>query len=114
MKVFFVTISFYQQAVQFMEKHMAACPSKKYLGMECPGCGLQRSLIALLKGEPVTSFKMYAATIPIILMLLFLLLHIKNKYAKGAAILQGFYLFCAAVIVAQYVYKIAGHQITIH
>ena len=107
-------VSFYNRMLQFMEAHILACPSKKYLHIECPGCGLQRSVIALLKGDLLTSFTLYAATVPILAMLLFLLFHLRNKYENGALILRVFYLICVAIIVIQYGYKIATHQFLIY
>ena len=38
---------------------MLPCMSKKLFGVECLGCGTQRALILLLKGEFVEAFKMY-------------------------------------------------------
>jgi hypothetical protein len=110
----FFCLLIFNDFIQWLQANMLSCPSKKYLHIECPGCGLQRSVIALMQGDPVTSFKMYAATIPMVLMMLFLLLHVRNKYENGALILRGFYLFCAAIIVTQYFYKIVTHQIILH
>jgi hypothetical protein len=101
-------LSWYNHALQFLETHLLTCPSRKYLHLQCPGCGLQRSFIALLRGDVRNSFILYPATIPIVLMLGFLLLHLKFRFRAGALLLRGIYLFCAVVILVQYVYKIAS------
>ncbi len=106
-------VSFYSQVVHFLELHMLPCPYRKYLHIECPGCGFQRSCIALLRGDVSGSFAYYPATIPILLLLVFLVMHLRNRYAGGALMLRGIYLFCTAVITVHYIYKIVNHQVII-
>ncbi|MBS1917018.1 MAG: DUF2752 domain-containing protein [Bacteroidetes bacterium] len=90
---------------------MLSCPSKKYLHIECPGCGFQRSAIALLKGDFYSSFILYPATIPILCMLGFTVLHLKYKFANGANVLKYLQISIAIVIVVFYIYKIINHKI---
>lgn len=45
---------------------MLPCLNKKILGVDCPGCGLQRSVDLLLHGEFVAAFQMYPAIYTII------------------------------------------------
>jgi len=106
-------LSWYNHALQFAEAHLLPCPFAKYLHIQCPGCGLQRSFIALLRGDLRNSFVLYPATIPILLMLAFLLLHIKFRFPAGPLLLRGIYLFCVGIILVQYVYKISSHQIIV-
>ncbi len=51
---------------------MLPCVSRKFLGFDCPGCGIQRSLALLLEGEFYAAFKMYPAIYPLILLVIFL------------------------------------------
>ncbi|HCW65555.1 MAG TPA: hypothetical protein DG752_12905, partial [Leeuwenhoekiella sp.] len=51
-----------------MEKYMLPCLTKKYLGFECMGCGLQRSLVALLQGHFSEAFTLYPAIFPLALL----------------------------------------------
>lgn len=105
--------SFYGSIIRFAETHLLACPSRKYLHLQCPGCGLQRSLIALLRGDISDSFIVYPATIPILLLLVFLVLHLKFRYATGAFVIRGMYIFCAAIILVHYLYIIATNQLMV-
>ena len=59
------------------------CLNKKLFGVECPGCGLQRSVDLLLHGEFLAAFKMYPAIYPMIVLALFLgsTLFVKFKHA---------------------------------
>lgn len=92
--------------IQWLENHQGACIYKKYLGIECPGCGMQRSLIALMKGDFVESFMLFPALIPLILMFIFLLLHIKFQYKQGARILVFWFITNTILIVINYIYKL--------
>ncbi|WP_262420347.1 DUF2752 domain-containing protein [Flagellimonas meishanensis] len=52
--------------------YMLPCLNKELLGLECPGCGLQRSVLLLFEGQFLEAFKMYPAIftlIPFVLLL---------------------------------------------
>ena len=57
-----------------IENYMLPCLTKKFLGHDCPGCGLQRSALLLIKGHFVEAFQMYPAIYPMLLLLGFLVL----------------------------------------
>ena len=54
------------------EDYMLPCLTKQLLHFDCPGCGLQRSIVFLLKGDFVAAFEMYPAIYPMILLFLFI------------------------------------------
>ena len=91
---------------------MLSCPSKKYLHIECPGCGFQRSVLALLKGDLPASFALYPATLPILALLGFTALHLVLKFKKGAGVIIFLQALSATIIVVFYIYKIITHKIT--
>ena len=106
-----VFLGAYHSFLQWLEANMLSCPSKKYFHIECPGCGLQRSFLLLLKGDLLSSLRMYPATIPIVAMLVFVVLHLKYRFEHGAGILKYLFLGIAILIVVFYIYKIVHHQI---
>lgn len=55
-----------------LENYMLPCFTKKLLGIDCPGCGLQRSFLFLIQGEFSAAFEMYPAIYPMLLFLVFL------------------------------------------
>jgi len=63
---------------------MLPCFSKKYLNMNCFGCGAQRATAFLLKGDFIAAFKMFPAIYTLILFVLFLAINyfVKIKYAE--------------------------------
>jgi hypothetical protein len=94
----------------WLEQHMLACPSKKYLNIECPGCGFQRSLLALFKGEFIQSLSLYPATIPLLFMLVYTFLHVKYRFINGARNIKYFQLICAVIIVMNYIHNIINQN----
>lgn len=54
------------------EDFMLPCLTKKFLGFDCPGCGLQRSLAFLLQGDFTAAFEMYPAIYALLLLLGFI------------------------------------------
>jgi hypothetical protein len=71
------------------EDLMLPCLSKQLLGMDCPGCGIQRAFFLLFRGEFLAAFKMYPAIYPILGLFGFLLLDqfFKIKYANTISII---------------------------
>jgi hypothetical protein len=63
---------------------MLPCMTKKFLGFDCPGCGLQRSVGHLLQGDFFAAFEMYPAIYTILPLFAFLLTDafFKIKYAN--------------------------------
>ena len=55
-----------------LEKYMLPCINKKIFGIDCLGCGMQRSISLLFKGEFLEAFYMYPAIYPLMLLLIFL------------------------------------------
>ena len=52
-----------------LEKYMFPCLSKTLFGIECLGCGFQRSFLLLMQGDFSGSFKMYPALLTTFLFL---------------------------------------------
>ncbi len=61
-----------------LENYMLPCFTKKILGFDCPGCGLQRSALFLIKGDFKAAFEIYPAIFPMLLLFGFLII---SKFA---------------------------------
>ncbi len=95
--------------ISWLENNMLACPYKKYFGMDCFGCGMQRSFVALLKGDFVESFHQYPALIPMILMFLFLIIHLIFKFKNGGTWLKYMFIFVVSIVVINFIFKLINH-----
>jgi hypothetical protein len=94
-------------ALDWLEQHLLTCPYKAMSGLDCPGCGMQRSFIALLRGNIAESFSLYPALIPFLLTLIFLVLHLKFRFKNGAMILMYSFIATVAVIVVSFIIKVS-------
>lgn len=88
------------------ENNMLPCLNKQVLGVECTGCGLQRSVLLLLDGDFTAAFYMYPAIYPMILLLLFLLVDqfVKIKYNNTISI--ALMISTVTLILTNFLYKL--------
>ena len=91
--------------ITWLENNMLACPYKKFLGVDCFGCGMQRSLIELLKGNLVDSFYLYPALIPMLILFLFLVVHLIFKFKNGGTWLKYQFIFVVIIVVINFIIK---------
>ena len=89
-----------------LEDYMLPCLSKKLLGIECMGCGLQRSLLFLLKGDFSKAFVMYPAIYSLIIMFLLIIINLKFNFKNGDKLVLGLFLVNIILIVGNYILKI--------
>jgi hypothetical protein len=92
--------------IKWLEDNMLFCPYKKYFGIDCFGCGMQRSFIELLKGNIVESFYLYPALIPMLILFLFLVAHLVFKFKTGSAWLKYQFIFVVAIVVIKFIAKL--------
>jgi len=66
------------------EDYMLPCLNKKLLGIDCMGCGLQRSIVLIFSGNFVEAFNMYPPIYPLLILLLFLIIDffLNIKYSE--------------------------------
>ena len=74
--------------------------------IEGRGCGFQRSVIYLMKGEFLNAFKIYPAIFTLILMMIFLGFHLKFNFAKGHKVLFWLFLINLSIILVNYILKL--------
>ncbi|MCT4582002.1 MAG: DUF2752 domain-containing protein [Flavobacteriales bacterium] len=86
---------------------MLKCHWKETFGVECMGCGFQRSLMALLEGDFLTSLSLFPATIPLLFTFVYTVAHLIFGYQKGARNIIILFSFSAFLMLANFIYKIA-------
>lgn len=90
-----------------LDDYMLTCVNKKIFGIACPGCGTQRSIALLLKGDFIGAFKMYPAIYPLLLLLGFLILNLFFKFKNDHKIKMGLLFITVATIIVSYIIKMA-------
>ena len=92
--------------IDWLEKHQLPCIYKLATGHDCPGCGMQRAIILLLRGNLIESVKMYPPLIPVLIMLGFLVAHLIFKFKHGAKTLVWMFIFNVIIILCNFFYKL--------
>ena len=91
--------------LEWLEAHQLSCWIKSVIGIECPGCGMQRAVLLLIKGEFLASFRIYPGLFHL---LIFNLAVMKisgiKKIQPGLLKIMGF--VCLAIILISYLLKL--------
>lgn len=89
-----------------LEKYMIPCLSKTLFGVECLGCGFQRALLLLLKGEWSAAFVMYPAVYSMLVMFFgILLFYTTKKTVTTKNILTILIAINLVFVIGGYIYK---------
>lgn len=98
----------------WLEEHALACPIKSATGINCPGCGMQRAFILLLRGEFVESVVMYPPLIPVIITLGVLGWHLVSRRPRGAFIVMWSFIVTMSIVTVSFVINQVGAHNEIH
>lgn len=91
--------------ISFLEENMLSCQWKEQFDMECTGCGMQRSIIHLLKGELIEAFYIYPAIYTLVIMFVYLGLHLKFDFKQGHKILLYLFITNLALMLLNFIIK---------
>lgn len=92
--------------ISWLEQIELPCLFKKYFHVDCPGCGFQRSIIALLKGNFAESFLLFPTTFALILFFVFFLSNNKYQFVDSKIVLNIGLLLIFTVFTTSYLYKL--------
>ena len=93
--------------INWLQNHLLPCPFKYLTGIDCPGCGFQRSIIELFQGNFHKSFLLYPPAIPL---LIFFAYGLADKYFKldnpNSHIKKILFVFTGTIVLVSYGVKI--------
>jgi hypothetical protein len=90
-----------------LENYMLPCFTKQFLGHDCPGCGIQRSLVFILQGDFLAAFQLYPAIFTLILMFGFILLNWRFTFKKAQKTISILAVVNVMIISISYFIKIS-------
>ncbi|MBS9774415.1 MAG: DUF2752 domain-containing protein [Tenacibaculum sp.] len=88
-----------------LEDYMLPCLNKKIFDVDCPGCGLQRSFIHLIKGDVYSAYDMYPPLFTLLILVGFIFLNLKFKFKNGSKIITILAVLNAMIIMVNYYFK---------
>ena len=89
-----------------LEDYMLPCLNKRLFGIECPGCGIQRSISLLLQGEFTAAFYMYPAIYTLLLLTSFLIVNLFIKFKYQSIIKMSLIILNVLIILVSYFIKL--------
>ncbi|WP_461533747.1 DUF2752 domain-containing protein [Sinomicrobium sp.] len=92
----------------WLQHHLLPCPLKWLTGFDCPGCGFQRSLMALLQGDMEKSWELYPATIPLLLLFAITLWQRIQPSGFGKYCFKILVYVAGSIILISYILKITA------
>jgi hypothetical protein len=91
--------------ISWLEAHELPCLIKNIFHVECPGCGLQRSFIALLQGNILQSLQYYPALLPLILFIVVIIINNKFRITNTEKFIKFGLPSIFAIILLSYINK---------
>jgi hypothetical protein len=91
----------------WLENNLLPCAYKSLFGIDCPACGMQRSLLSFLKGDLQESFFLYPPLLFVLIGILVGALYlIKPKFVKPV-FLKKYFTFLLIIVLTNYVIHLA-------
>ncbi len=89
-----------------LQDYMIPCATKQLLGFDCPGCGLQRSVMLLMQGDFIGAFNMYPAIFALIPLALVLITNKFFNFKYANQLIIALSISSVAMIVINYILKL--------
>jgi len=89
-----------------VQEWLLRCPIKAVMGIDCPGCGFQRSLLALLQGHWQESYRLYPPTVPLLILLVYILLKGTFGFDRRNNVMKLLAVACGWFVLGVYVMKL--------
>jgi hypothetical protein len=91
----------------WLKNHLLTCPFKYLTGVDGPGCGFQRAVIALIQGQFHESFLLYPAAIPLLLFITYCAAGFFFKLDNNKrTIKKSFFIIVSALVLISYCLKL--------
>jgi hypothetical protein len=97
--------------IDYLKQHLLTCPMMSHFHIPCPGCGFQRSLIALLEGHWALSIRLYPALLPLLGLWFFTGVHLFAKFKQGGKIIIFWAIGCGILILISYFHRLVTQQV---
>jgi hypothetical protein len=100
----------WNEVIDFAERHLLPCGIKTLTGFDCPGCGMQRAFIALLRGDLLLSLQLHPALPLYLITIIYTLLHLKFSFSNGNRIIMVFFLLSVSLMIVNFIVRLSLRQ----
>lgn len=91
--------------MQALEDYMLPCLNKKLFGLDCMGCGLQRSVALICQGNFIDAFYMYPAIYTLILLFTVIAINTFKNFKSANKIITILAILNVIIIVGNFILK---------
>ncbi len=88
-----------------LEEYMLPCLSKSLFGVECFGCGMQRSVVMVFQGKLSEAWHLFPAVYPLLIFVAFLGVSFIDKTRNYSNLIVGSAAVMAVVMVVSYFFR---------
>lgn len=104
----------YEAYIQWLESNMTPCVYVSFFGVECPGCGIQRAFVLLMKGDLMGSLKMHPGLIPLIGLMGYTFLHLVKRFKNGGKVILYWMIVFLGITLTNYIVHQVDHFAHVH
>jgi hypothetical protein len=94
--------------IPWLQQHLLTCSFREHFGIDCPGCGFQRALLELFKGNISMSIHSFPAALPWIATIGLTGVHLLFPMKDGAALVKYSFLITAGIMIFSYILKLTS------
>ncbi len=87
---------------------MIPCMNKTLFGIDCLGCGTQRAIVLIFRGDFAGAFNMFPAIYTTLLLVFFIFLNIIQKSRNYNKLIIALAIVNVAIMIFSYIYKITN------
>ena len=87
------------------EEYMLPCLNKKLFGIDCMGCGMQRSLALIAQGDLIGAFYMYPAIYTLLLLLGVVVINYFRNFKYAYKIIVTLAIVNGVIILGNFIFK---------
>lgn len=88
-----------------IKEYMLPCLNKKLIGLDCMGCGMQRSIVFVFKGEFIQAFNMYPAIYTLLLLFIVISYNFFYNFKYSSRIILILSIINGFIIVLSFIFK---------
>jgi hypothetical protein len=92
-----------------LEEYMIPCLNKKLFGIDCLGCGTQRAIVLILKGDFIDAFFQFPAIYTTLLFFGIVGLHFVDKSRNYHKLIISLAIINAIIMIVSYIYKMTHY-----